>query len=59
MIQNVNSSLSDKKVDFSSTIFYLDANFVQNGVRKNKPHRLRFTIKRKFRFQGYYLNFLR
>jgi hypothetical protein len=24
---------------------------------KNVPHRLRFTIKKKFRFQVYYLNF--
>jgi hypothetical protein len=31
----------------------LDANFVQNGVRKKVPHRLRITIKKKFPFQGY------
>jgi hypothetical protein len=25
------------------------------GYGKNVPHRLRFTIKKKFRFQGYYV----
>jgi O-antigen/teichoic acid export membrane protein len=51
--QNVTVHYQAKLGSFSSTIFYLDANFVQNGVWKKD--RLRITIKKKFPFQGYYL----
>jgi hypothetical protein len=58
--QNVNSSLSGKiGYIFPLPFFIWLLISFKMECGKIVPDRLRFTLKKKFRFQGYYLNSLR